>query len=129
MKGLIGLVCIVLLIGAGSNIAAQADCGYRVLFDVRNGANNPIINAKLKLGGRKTFFYRPQLGKYETGGLLGVGAPDWKTNLNGSAKGYKSFNRELVVSCSRFGEEYLLILRPKRSKLEAEFRIISKVNK
>lgn len=129
MKRLIVLVCIVLLIGVGSSVAAQADCGYRVLVDVRDGVNNPIINAKFNLGGRKAFFYRPNLGKYETDGLLGVGAPDWKTNLKVSAKGYNSFNRELVVSCSRFGEEYLIILRPKRSKLEAEFRIVSKVNK
>jgi hypothetical protein len=116
------LVCIVLFVGSASNIAAQADCGYRVLIDVRNGANEPVTKANLKLRGRDVN-YRPALRKYETSGLA-LPRERIRAKLKVSASGYKTLNHELILACP--GYEYLVILRPKRSKLEAEVKVISK---
>lgn len=124
MRNGIVIICIVLLIGAGSTIAAQADCFFRVLIDVRNEANNPITNAKFRLSGRD-FYYRPVLRKYETTGLL-LPRESFTDNLKVSARGYKSLQHEIKVACSEY--EYLIIMRPKKSKLEPEFKVTSKAN-
>jgi hypothetical protein len=116
------MICISIFLGASSSIAAQADCAYQIFIDVRNEDNNSVNNAKLNLSGWKEFYYRPQKSLYETFGLRGVGAPVWKAKLKVSASGYKTFGQELSISCARY--EYLLILRPKRSKLEAELKMV-----
>ena len=95
---------------------------YNVLIDVRNEANDPITNANLRLS-RRDVRYRPELRKYET---LGLALPleRIRAKLKISVSGYRSLNHELILACP--GYEYLIILRPKRSKLEAEVKVISK---
>jgi hypothetical protein len=122
MKRLKLIIWISFFLGTSTSVAAQADCLYQILIDVRDEANNPVNNAKLKLSGWKAFAYRTPPNLYETSGLLGVGGPAWKARLKVSAGGYKTFDQELLVSCARY--EYLLILRPKRSKLAAELKAI-----
>jgi hypothetical protein len=111
-----------LFAGTAFKVAAQADCEYRVLIDVRNEANDPITNANLRLS-RRDVRYRPELRKYET---LGLALPleRIRAKLKISVSGYRSLNHELILACP--GYEYLIILRPKRSKLEAEVKVISK---
>jgi hypothetical protein len=126
MKWLKVILCSSLVLGTSAGAAAQADCGYQVFIDVRNEANDSVNNARLELGGWKIFQYTPER-TYRASGLLGVGAPALKTNLKVSASGYKTFIHELNISCARY--EYLLILRPKRSKLAAELKTIPSTTK
>ena len=106
-----------------SNVRAQADCDYQLRVYVRDGEGNTIKNAKLKLNDWKEFFYRDQFNGYETSGLRAVGAPAWTPNLKVSAKGFKTFNYKLNISCAQY--EFLLTLRPKGSKADADFKPIT----
>ena len=112
------------LVTLSSNLTAQADCDYRLRIYLRDEVGNSIKNAKLKLSNWKEFYYRNQFDGYEAWGLRGVGAPVWKANLKVSADGFRTFKEAVNISCGKY--EFFLALRPKNSKVKADFRPIIK---
>ena len=113
----LSFVIAALLFGYSSAVA-QADCGYSIFVSVLDENNQSVKNPRLSLNGWKVFAFLPDSGEYRADGLLGVGARESKERLKVSAKGFKMFEQDLSIACSKY--EFRLIMRPKNSKQASE---------